>query len=268
MNVYDVVDWSRRLRKQIGRGGRNGKAAAEPTIGELWDDSYPKLISGLELYDKIGFSPLPNSSSNPIRETKNRCRKQLNEILDQLLAVLGVCGAADLRGRIRDCEEEIAAARARIGEQQRRLISAPPENSQGTLDGILVPSREHLQEDIDGEKEKIARNTEQIESLKQGFREHLNQIGLIFTPEEADSYLLDFEDDIVAMAAVISNVGRLTGQLQGLVEESREAPDETLRYYGSYVLLVLAVDRIEKHFIARLNDEILPRLSELEREAR
>jgi hypothetical protein len=233
----------------------------------LWKDSYPKLNNGLELYDKIEFSPLPNSSLFPLRESKDRCREQLDEILDQLLVVLGVCGAADLRGQIRDCEEEIAAAKARIGENQRRLISAPPENSQGPLDGILTTSREHRQEDITADQEKIARNTEQIESLKEGFREHLKQIGLIFTSQEADSYLLDFEDDIVAMAAVINNIGRLTDQLQTLVDQSREAHEETLRYYGSYVLLVLAVDRIENHFIARVDTELLPRLRQIEQDA-
>jgi len=100
------------------------------------------------------------------------------------------------------------------------------------------------------------------------FRERLAAIGVCLSSEETDTYLLPIEDDIVQMAAVITNVGRLSEQLQELVERSQGSPEETLRYYGSYVLLVLAVDRIEKHFVARVDRELLPSLGQIEQEAR
>lgn len=40
------------------------------------------------------------------------------------------------------------------------------------------------------------------------------------------------------------------------------------RDYGSYVLLILAVDRIEEGFITRVDGELLPSLCQIEQEAR
>jgi hypothetical protein len=150
----------------------------------------------------------------------------------------------------------------------RGPVSAPQETSQGPLDGIFSPSQEHLQEDIENLQQEIARCTQQIASLKQGFRNHLRHIGINVPDEQADSYLLEIEEDILAMAAAIHNIGILTEQLQALVDQSREAHEETLRYYGCYVLLVLAVDRVENHFIGRVNDELLPRVDEIEKTSR
>lgn len=268
MNVLDAVHWGRRLIENIGGNTTDDQDVEEPTPGALWKKAYPKLMDGLEQYGKIEFGSLPVSSLLPFRETKPKCQEELAQILDQLLVVLGMCGAADIRGDIRKREEAIVSARRRIASIQRDMITASAESSQGPLDGILSPSREHLQDDIENEKQKIARCTEQIAGLKQGFRDHLREIGVNVPDDQADSYLLDVEADIVAMAAVIRNMALLTEQLQALVDQSREAHDETLRYYGCYVLLVLAVDRVENHFITRVDQELLPRISEIETKAR
>jgi hypothetical protein len=132
----------------------------------------------------------------------------------------------------------------------------------------LTISREAVEEEIASDQESIERAKQQIAGLKEALRERLTAIGVCLSSEETDTYLLPIEDDIVQMAAVITNVGRLSEQLQELVERSQEAPEETLRYYASYVLLVLAVDRIEKHFVARVDGELLPTLGQIEQEAR
>ncbi len=268
MNVQDAVHWGRRLFEGIARSTTDDRDVEEPTPGALWKKAYPKLMDGLEQYGKIEFGSLPESSLLPFRETKPKCQEELAQILDQLLIVVGVCGAADIRGDIRERQESIIRARRRIASIQRDMITAAAESSQGPLDGVLSPSREHLQEDIENEQQKIARCTEQIAGLKQRFRDHLRQIGLNVPDDQADSYLLAVEEDIVAMAAVIRNIGLLTEQLQTLVDQGREAHDETLRYYGCYVLLVLAVDRLENHFIARVDQELLPCVGGIETKAR
>jgi hypothetical protein len=65
----------------------------------------------------------------------------------------------------------------------------------------------------------------------------------------------------------ISNICRITEQLQGLVDASKEAPAETKRYYGMYVLLVFAVDRLQTHFITEIDEHFLPRIAGHEKEA-
>ena len=79
--------------------------------------------------------------------------------------------------------------------------------------------------------------------------------------------MLPVEDNIVSAAAVISNIGRITEQLQQLVDASKEAPEETKRYYGIYVLLVFAVEHIQIHFVDEINERFLPKIDDYEKEA-
>lgn len=132
---------------------------------------------------------------------------------------------------------------------------------------MLASSKESLKDQIADESDSITEKAKQIESLKVGFREHLRHIGINVPADTADSYLLPVEDNIIAMAALISNIGRLTEQLQQLVDPSKEAPSETKRYYGIYVLLVFAVDRIQTHFVREIDENFLPRLSGYEYDA-
>lgn len=265
MNVLDAVQWGRSL---LGKATTSVAGDEEPSPGALWKKAFPNLEDALEPYGKIEFGSLPESSLIPFRETKSKCQEELGEILEQLLVVLGVSGASGVRERIRQLEESIKTARQRTASIQRDMISARPEKSQGPLEGILSPSLEHLQEDLEDEQSKIESCTQQIETLKTQFHERLKRIGVCVPDEQADSYLLEIEEDLVAMAAVIHNMGTLTEQLQGLVDQSREAPEETLRYYGCYLLLVLAVDRLEGHFTTRVTEELLPRIKNIEATAR
>lgn len=272
MNAQDAVNWGRRLLEDISSNAADGLDVKGTDPGTLWKNSYPRLNNGLRLYDKIAFSALPDPNwidkCLPMRETKASCQAELDKILDQLLAVLGACSAGAIRAQISNLEAEIDSARTRIGENERRRLSAPQRESQGIIDGFLSTSREAVEEEIATDQDRIDRAKQQIADLKAGFSEHLKSIGVCVSAEESDTYLLPVEDDLVPMAAVIANVGRLTEQLQELVDRSREAPQETLRYYGAYVLLVLAVDRIEKHFLARIDEELLPKLGRFEWEAR
>lgn len=272
MNVQDAVNWGHRLLEDISRNAADGSDVNGPDAGTLWKASYPRLTNGLQIYDKIAFSALPDPNwidkCLPVRETKASCEAELDKILDQLVVVLGACSAGEIRRQISDLEAEIDSARTRIGKNERRRLSAPERESHGIIDGFLSTSREAVEEEIATDQDRIERAQQQVADLKAGFREHLKSIGVCVSPEESDTYLLPVEDDLVPMAAVIANVGRLTEQLQDLVDRSCEAPQETLRYYGAYVLLVLAVDRIEKHFLVRIDEELLPKLSRFEWEAR
>ncbi|MGA3128987.1 MAG: hypothetical protein ABSD13_20020, partial [Candidatus Korobacteraceae bacterium] len=145
---------------------------------------------------------------------------------------------------------------------------APSEKSLHPLEGIWIRSREGLEEQLELESEVLARQIQQLEQLKSNFREYLKNIGLSVSPESADSFLLPIEDDILSMVAVISNVKQLTSELERLLDESKEGLVEAMRFYGIYVLLVLAVDRIEKHFMKKVDDVFLPHLKQIAAEAR
>jgi len=272
MTIRDVLNRGQRFLEEIARSTRSSSNITEPALGALWKISYPRIEEGVELYDKIEFSSIPDSRWLDVKwlsgETKASCRTDLNKILDQLLVILGACSAESIMEDVSNLEAEIASARAQIAENQRRLPAAPQRGSQGVIDGLLTSSHEAVEEEIVSDQERIERAKQQIAGLKEAFRDGLTSIGVCLSSQETDTFLLPIEDDIVQMAAVITNVGRLSELLQELVEQSQEAPEETLRYYGSYVLLILAVDRIEEDFVTRVDGELLPSLCQIEQEAR
>ena len=271
MDIQTGIDQVGRLIGQIGDKAQDfvagGPGTNEPTVGELWEKASPDIEKALAIYDKMEASSTPETTWNLFGNSKTNCQRDLDQILDALLGVLGICGAAGYRKKIEKLKDEIAESKDRVGNYREKMLSAPSESSQSFFDGLLNPSVESLREQTDEENAQIKDKAQQIERLKVGFRDHLQQIGISVSPETADSFLLPVHNEIVSMAAVISNISRLTEQLQRLVNESRENLSHTKRYYGVYVLLVLAVDRIQKHFIREVDENYIPRLDSRKQEA-
>ncbi len=294
MNVQEVVGYAGRVIEDIHRQARSylkdNSGTEEVGSGELWEKISSDLESALAAFDKKELRDTPRFRWNPLRKTvgiiakkassdtseyswnpfcdsQESCQADLDKILDGVLAILGTCGAAGYRTRIRQLQAEIGASQNRIANYREQMLSASPEQSQNFVQTVIVSSREGLQDNIADETDRVAEKGHQIENLKAGFREHLQHIGITVSPETADSFLLPVEDHIVSMAAVISNIGGLTEQLQNLVDESKEAPAEAKRYYGIYVLLVFSVDRIQNHFIKTIDESFIPRLCEFQQEA-
>lgn len=271
MNVQSAVDQARRvlgdLHRQAQKYLASNSGTEEPTAGELWQKVSPKVNDALAVYDRKERSETPASSRIPGRTTKESGQSELDEILNAVLAILGTCGAAGYRTQIRDLQSANTDSQARIVKYREQMISAPLEKSQNFVEGLVVQSKEALTDSIADEIDVISGRIQQIENLKAGFREHLQRIGIHVSPETADSFLLPVEDDVLSMAAVISNIGLITEQLQELVDASREAPAETKRYYGMYLLLVMAVDRIQTDFVQRIDERFLPKIAQQEQEA-
>jgi hypothetical protein len=271
LNIQGVFDQTGRLIEDVHRQARDYLASnsdtEEPTAGQLWNKASPGLEKALAVYDTKESPDTPDSSWIPGRTTKASCEKDLDSILDTVLAVLETCGAAGYRTRIRNLQSDIAVSQDRVAKYREQLLSAPEEDSQDFVAGLIVSSKEALRDQIADENDRIAGKTQQLENLKIGFREHLQLIGISVSPETADSFLLPVEDDVVSMAAVISNIGQLTKQLQNLVDQSKEAQAQTKRYYGMYVLLVFAVDRIQNHYVTQIDETFIPKLHGFEQEA-
>ncbi len=239
----------------------------DPTPEELWERVSPKLNDALTVYDRKERRETPESSRIPGRTTRESCQSELDEILDAVLAVLGTCGAAGYRAQIRDLQSANTDSQTRIVKYREQMLLARSEKSQNFMEGLVRQSKEALTDSIADEADRISERNQQIGNLKAGFREHLQRIGIRVAPETADSFLLPVEDDVLSMAAAISNIGLITEQLQELVDASREAPAETKRYYGMYLLLVMAVSRIQNHFVQDIDERFLPKITQRVQEA-
>ena len=261
--------WARGLAKGIrekaGAVLANDAVAAEPLASDLWSETSPQLEKALAAYDKREFGQL--SERAWIRDSRRTCQKEIDDVTDAVILILGSSGASECREKIRTIEKAIEGSRGRIVRCQEQALAAPPQASLSTTGSIWTASRESIEELIDTEEFSIREMERQASRLREQFCNHLSQIGITVSMEEADSLLLTVQDDIVSMAAVTTHVAGLAIQLEELVEKSKEHPGHTIRYYGMYVLLVYAIDRIQNHFIDLINQTYIPMLRGFEKEA-
>jgi hypothetical protein len=186
-----------------------------------------------------------------------------------VIRVLEISGAGECRKEIRKLQQAVRESLQRIAEYREQRLFAPPEAAISFPESLWKKSRESLEKSIAAEERNIADMRREIGQLKERFRNQLQQIGIEVFDGEIDYLLMPVtEDDLVSMAAVVSNIAALTAQLERLTEESKELPTQTRRYYGMYLLLVFAIDRIQVRFIQEVDHVQLPKLHAFEEEAR
>src|ERR1035441_9806070 len=76
----------------------------ELTGVKLWSKVSPPLEKALASYDKRDSESLPDTAW--FVDSKARCQKELDEILDAVIVVLEACGAAECRREIRHLRSE------------------------------------------------------------------------------------------------------------------------------------------------------------------
>ena len=189
--VVSFVDQARQWAEDIAgmaRGFVAGNSEGrEPTAVELWSKASPRLEKALSFYDKKDSESLPDTAW--LLDSKARCQKELDEIIDAVILVLEACGAVESRKEIRNLQDAITESRKRIGQYREQLLSAPPQVSLSPPTSLWTKSREGLEAAIADEDRRIEEMQRQIGRIKEEFRNQLRRISLEVAPDEADSLL-------------------------------------------------------------------------------
>ena len=194
--------------------------------------------------------------------------ERINELLDDAMLVLGVSELADTRQELRTLEAEIAALEQQLIEDREARLGAPDEEEMGRVEQVLEKSRQEYDQRIADAEHGIADRRERIAELHTTFVRQMRGIGVEIDLEAAKSLLSTVTgDDFVEMCVVFDNVRGVTVQLQELTEESGESLEAAKRYYGSYVVLIRLMDRLQKDFVRRIVEEMIPRLEDYATEA-
>lgn len=131
INVQSGVDQAGRLIKDVHRQARayfaGNSEIDEPTAGDLWEKASPGLERALAIYEKKESPNTPSSKWIPVGTTKKTCQKDIETNLDTVLAVLGTCGAAGYRTRIRNLQADIATSQVRIARYRETSHGGPRE---------------------------------------------------------------------------------------------------------------------------------------------
>jgi hypothetical protein len=202
-------------------------------------------------------------------EDQQSNQASIDRLLDQAIEALELSGLTDTRGKLRAERQRMEELRRlNAGDRETRL-SAASEAELSRIGKVLELSREDLDARIAERELAIAEAEQTCVQLEQGFLEGLRQMGLAVDPAAGRALLGTVSgEDFVEMCVAFDNVRLLTEQLEKLTRESGESLELARRYYGSYLVLIRILDRVQDDFVRRVRQEQLPKLGELAERAR
>lgn len=239
----------------------------EDYVRDMFRDLLPKLESILKLKEE--HENLPRRTyffGKDQRQNQN----EIEAILDEAIEILDVSESNRERVEIRELRKQITEAELNIARYRELKVSAPSNDELGTLGKLnpLKKTKEHYDEQISEEEDKIAELKSQIERIKSNFIDRLRSFGISISEEEVDNLLASVVgDDFIELCNVFANLKKVTLQLQHLTEKSGESLEVAKRYYGMYVVLNELLDRLQKEFIKTIENNHIPDLKGYVKEA-
>lgn len=239
---------------------RRRRGRTEALFGEVMNS----LSEAAEAHDEHGQL----DESTWFGRDQDDNRKRIDDLLDEAIAVLRVSEIETTRAELRRLEGEIDQLEAQRIMDREASVSAPLEQELNQLQRTYTTSREDLDQRIQEAARGIAERRDQTRDLQLEFVRQMNAIGVKLDLTAAQSLLSTVTgDDFVEMCVVFDNVRGVTIQLQELTEKSGESLEAAQRYYGSFVVLIRLMDKVQQDFVRRVTEEMIPRLEELAAEA-
>ncbi len=223
---------------------------------QIWKKVTPTLDEVLVLEKEK--EELPESSwfgwfTRDQKDTQN----EINELLDEAVAILSISQSNNTRQRIRALETEIREMKQTISQHRQDKITAPIRSTWKTTVADHDAKIKQLTEVI--EEKNYA-----IEKLKTQFAQELADKGLSITEEQLDVLLSSVVgDDIIQSSLVYDNVRKISQQLMKLTIESGEDLDISQRYYGMYTVLLKTLVHMQQKFISNIDEKYLPKIAQI-----
>ena len=245
-------DWWQRSR-EAWDGARDALAPTQPdTFGQVWTNVVPKLEETVAL-DEVQRD-LPEKAW--FRRDQSDVQADIDELLDASVAILSTSPVQQYREQIRALEAAISEARASIDQYRKARVAAPEKS--------LVERTVADYDKLINERERaIDRARQELQSIKQQFAAELRGMGIELSDEQLEFLLSTVVgDNIVDLGIVFDNVKAITAQLEELMRETGEDLDSARRYYGMYLVLLRALNRmhldveqaIDQRYVPQIND--------------
>jgi len=229
------------------------RSEQEAPFSTVWRRLTPKLdeLAALE----AERPHLPESSW--LGRDQHANQQEMNQILDEAIAILSISNASTLRQDLAVLEQAIEQTQARIATYHQEQVSAPLQSHWKT-------TVEDYTRKIEEEKQRIVQYQREIAQKKHDFLLSLNALGVEMNPEQLEVLLASVVgNDMVRNMVVYSNVRRVSQQLMELTQKSQEDLHMAQRYYGMYTLLLKIVRHLQNQFIAEIDQVYLPRMAQI-----
>jgi uncharacterized small protein (DUF1192 family) len=182
-------------------------------------------------------------------------RSEINALLDEAVQILSMSPVQDYRERIRVLQGEIEGARAEIADARQKRITAPAESTikktVGDYDRV-----------IEAGERNIKRLNQELAAVKREFAGELRRMGLDLGEDQVEFLLSTVVgDNMVDLGILFDNVKAITQQLEQLVAESGEDLQSARRYYGLYVILLQALNRMHIQIEETIGEQYIPQIN-------
>lgn len=230
-----------------------GVFSDDQDFAHVWKTVVPKLEDTLVLQERQ--DSLPDSAWIGTDKVSNRA--EIDELLDEAVAILATSPMQSYRQRARSLQREIERARADIAEHRQKRVAAPAEST------IKTTIRDHDQA-IEAREADIARMQRELGQVEREFAVELRQSGLELSDEQV-AFLLNtvVGDNMVDLGIVFDNVRAITVQLEQLVDQSGEDLQSARRYYGLYVVLLESLKRMHIQIEEAIAEEYIPQIDSI-----
>ena len=233
---------------------------------------YDNLKSAVEKLDELEKVP----ESKWFGTDKEDVNDDLNDILNETISYLDIPEFSELRDRYRKLENIIINNKNKISELREDRLFAPEGESTfrtkyiptQTMRNWTAKTRGDYDVLINAYEEDINDYQNEMEKIEIKLSELMSDIGIELNPDQLEFWLSSIiGDDVLSMSVVFSNVKVVTNQLAKLTKESGENLGYAKRYYGMLVALHKLVVHMQSNFISKVNNNVLPKLSEFSDEA-
>jgi len=194
--------------------------------------------------------------------------EDFNDLLDDVMEELGVSPESSARATILRNRREVETLTARVQSIREELAAAPPEGEVGILEGLYTDSKEDLREELEGVRARIDELRSEDAGLERRVRSELRELGLELSREDVSTLLTTVTgEEFTELVVATNTVREVAVQLEALASEPDAPADSAPRYYGVYLVMLHAMERMHEQFIERIEWDLLPRLDEITAEA-
>ena len=234
-------------------------AFSETTIYESWDSIHGKLSESIDLIREKG--DVPASTWVPWKSDKKSIDKEINELVDEALVLLGKTEFSEIKNRINGLQDNITETNKKIAVLKTKLLGAPKDVAAWK---VWKKDSDDYKKSIIDYKNRISENKKEIDRLKSRLVEEFKKIGVNVNRDQVDTLISSItSDDDIQMISVFNSVKMLTVKLKDLTVESSENPENAKRYYGMHTILLKILLRLHERYVSNINDKYLPKLDEI-----
>ena len=191
-------------------------------------------------------------------ESQKSAASDIDGLLDEAVAILGVSGAENDRERLRDLQAEAKGVRERIAAWRIERAGLPQDG------GLFTRSKGDCDRDIAEAEAEGARIDGEIAARRKAFERRLGEIGIAADASYADALLASVTgEDVIEVNAVLSNLKRINVDLLDAMRRSGESIETARRYDGIHVVLLKIVVRMQSSVLQRTEQQYLPKIDRI-----